>query len=193
MGENTLIICGMEKHVPDSSSAIVISKEISQIEPSETNELFARLISLDVDHEFDIPVYSILSNQVWNSPEYHGDSPDRLEVLIPLYRLLQNHLDDNTTHVRCIGVSGLYLDLIRDFSNNEDLTLEYEASNSTASYFSSTLQCIFWLFISVIDILVSLAVSLTSNESNSDILVKYPTFRPETFRPIESRLKIPSM
>ncbi len=191
MDNDVLLICREEDDVPDGTSAVVISQEIKRIDPTEANELYARLVALDVDHGFDLPVYSLLSNQIWSADRFHDDAPGALDLLIPLYHRLSSHVDAETERIRCVGVSDLYLDLVEDLAHNEGLELEHDAVDSDRLSYTRVGRTLLWLCFSVIDILVSVVAKSVYQPSGADVLIKYPAFRPDTFRPIEERLDIP--
>lgn len=191
MDNDVLLICREEDDVPDGTSAVVISQEIKHIDATEANELYARLVALDVDHGFDLPVYSLLSNQIWSADRFHDDAPGALDLLILLYHRLSSHVDAETERIRCVGVSDLYLDLVEDLAHNEGLELEHDAVDSDRLSYTRVGRTLLWLCFSVIDILVSVVAKSVYQPSGADVLIKYPAFRPDTFRPIEERLDIP--
>lgn len=182
------VICQEKQDVPDSTSAIVLSEAIKQFDEDEANNLYYTLENLDVSHDYDVPVYAIVANQVWAGVQLHDSSPQSLEVLIPLYRHLTDHVTEETETIRCIGVSGRYLDLVQDFADNENIKLEIsEAEPESKTTRSLAVQSVGWLLVSLFDAFVSLLLRPFFSSSDADILVKYPLFRPDTFRPIETR------
>lgn len=191
MEPSSIVICQDSHDVPENTSAIVLSEVIHQFDEDDSNKLYDSLENLDVSHGYDVPVYTIVANQVWAGVQLHESSPQSMELLVPLYRHLVDQITEQTETLRCIGVSGRYLDLVTDLANNENLELEVSEtdaeSTTTRSY---AVQSVGWLFVSLFDAFVSLLLRPFFSSSDADILVKYPIFRPDTFRPIETRTEM---
>jgi hypothetical protein len=193
MGLSTIVICQERQDVSDSASAIVLSEAIQQFDEDEANKLYDSLENMNVSHSYDVPVYSIVANQVWGGVQLHDSSPQSMELLIPLYRHLADHVSEETETLRCVGVSGRYLDLIRDLADNKNLELEVsETETESMTTRSFAIRSVGWLFVSLFDAFVSLLLRPFFSPSDADILVKYPIFRPDTFRPIETHAEMES-
>lgn len=193
MGSSTIVICQDRCEITDNTSAIVLSEVIQKFDENEANKLYDSLENLDVEHNYDVPVYSIVANQVWGGVQLHDSSPQSMELLIPLYQHLADHIAEETETLRCVGVSGRYLDLVRDLADNESLELEVsetESESMTARSFA--IRSVGWLLVSLFDAFVSLLLRPFFSPSDAKVLVKYPIFRPDTFRPIETRAEMES-
>lgn len=187
-----LIICLEESDIPTDCPAIDISKLLANIDEEDANALYGRLLNIEVDHDYELPIYRLVAQQIWlDGSGLHEHSPRSLELLVILYRQLAEQVSEDTEVLECIGVSGRYLDLVRDFADNENLQLLVkDPPEETITDRSFLLEAIIWLIISVFDAMLSVLVRPLFSRTDADVLVKYPVFRPETFQPIERRLNV---
>lgn len=187
-----LIVCQDESDVPENHLAVVLSQLLDDNDEEDANALYGRLLNIKVEHDYKLPIYRLVAQQIWlDSGGLHEYSPRSLELLVLLYRQLSEQIDEDTEVLECIGVSGRYLDLIRDFADNESLKLLVKDSpTETTTDRSFAIEAIVWLVISAFDAIVSLLLRPMFPRTDSDVLVKYPIFRPETFQPIERRLDV---
>jgi hypothetical protein len=184
-------ICQNKNDLQNNASPIVISDVVSQFNEERMNELAISLNDIDVSHTMDINIYRIISGHIWNGDHLHSHSPQNMEVLILLYKYLSDEVADETEQIRCIGVSGRYLSVVRDFANNNNiqLTVTDKKPESTEGW-SIVLSAFGWLLISIMDVLLSFFMKPFFSLKSGDLLVKFPIFRPSTFRPIEKNINM---
>lgn len=191
MESSTLVICQETADVPPDTTAVVLSEIIRDIDENVSEELFERLLNLDVDHEYDAPVYILASNHMWHDTHLSDYAPRSMEILVLLYESLVDQVNEETDRIRCIGVSGRYLDLIRDLAENEALELEItDTTAESTTTRSIAARSIGWVMLSLFDAVLSLLLRPFFSPTDADVLVKYPTFRPDTFFPLETRFDI---
>jgi hypothetical protein len=189
MVRSSTIICQDRDDVPESTSAIVLSEVISQFDETEILSLLDKLKKLDVEHRYEIPFYTIVAKQIWAGVDISDSSPKRREILILLYQYLIDTIPEETEEIKCIGVSGPYLDLMRDIAANQNLTLTItDTTTRSATTRSIAIHSIGWIFVSMFDAFLSLLLKPFFSTTDANILVKYPVFRPQTFSPLETTM-----
>lgn len=191
MDQSELIICQNKNDISNDESVIVLSDVIQKFDQSESDRLYELLVNMDPSHEHDVPIYQIIANQVWDGIKLTQSSPRSMETLIQLYRYMSEQVTEETEQIQCFGVSGVYLDLLRDFADNEDIELIVAGvSTSFPSIRPSIIRSLVWLLISLLDAVISLLLRPLFSPTEADILVKYPVFRADTFQSIESCIDI---
>jgi hypothetical protein len=191
MEQSTLVICQNKHDVPDSTSAIVLSEVIREFDENQLNEIFKNVENVEVSHRYDVPVYDIAANHVWEAVDLHDESPQRMELLIIIYQHLVTQVTEEVDKIRCIGVSGRYLDVVHDLVANESLELEVsDVRKESITTRSIAIRSVGWLLISVLDAFISLLLRPFFSSTDAQTLLKYPVFRPKTFRPIQNHLEI---
>jgi hypothetical protein len=195
MTDTTLFVCGTEADVPDGRSAVVLSRILRRIDSKESTDLYRQLVNLDINHNYDLPVYSIVATQIWrNGSGIHGHVPFSVELLIPLYKELAEQVNPEIDRIECIGVSGRYRDLLRDLAAAENVTLIIREDDPDRIKWTDLIyvgKSLVRIVASVFDLVLTILLLPFFESSDADTLVKYPVFRPDTFRPIEDRLKTP--
>lgn len=187
MRGSRIVICQSRDDVPDSTSAIVLTEVVSRLDENEVLTLLDTLKKLSVDHTYNIPFYTIVANQIWTGNDDSDSLPRKKEILILLYRYLRETIPEETEEIRCVGLSKPYLDLVRDFADNRNLALTVSGTtNNSATTRSIAVDSIKWLCISIFDVFITLLLKPFFSATDASILVKYPIFRPETFRPIDT-------
>jgi hypothetical protein len=189
---STLVVCEKSSDVPPNTSPIILSNIISEFDEKNADKLHEQLINLSVNHEYNVPVYTLAGNDMWNDSQQLNDhSPRSMELLILLYQRLAEEVSTGTERIRCIGVSGRYIDLIRDLAENEDLEIEVQQQKAEAiSNRLISIRSVAWILLSIFDGILSLLLRPFFSPTDASILVKYPVFRPNTFQSIEKRLNI---
>lgn len=191
MKQIELVICQNKTDAPNDGSPIILSEVIGQLEEDESNRIHDSLLNMDVSHGHDVPVYQIVANQLWNGVKFPQSSPRSMEILIQLYRHLSEQVTEDTEQIKSIGVSGVYLDFLRDFADQENLDLTIvDVAGDSHSVRSVAVRSMGWLIVSLFDAVLSLLLSPFFSSTDADVLVKYPIFRPDTFRPIETDMNI---
>jgi hypothetical protein len=186
------VICGTNDDIPnDCPNPFVIERQIRGFDEETANDLHNRLVGLDLNHQYDVPVYEVFGNQVWrDGGGLHDHSPYSMEVIVLLYRQIVEEVTCND-QVVAIGVGGRYLDMLHDLADNEGLELvvrdQPEESKSDRSVRWDAFQ---WVPIVLFDVLCSLFLKLVFRARTASTLVLYPVFRPETFRPLEDNLDV---
>jgi len=187
-----VVIYGTDSDVPDSDpDPIVIEQLIREFDESVANDLLRRLTHIDFDHEYDVPVYDIFSHQVWrDGGQLHEESPFSMELLVLLYRRLEPEVA-TADRIETVGVGGRFLDLVRDLAANEGVALVVKDQPTESITDGSVRRDAFkWVPVVLFDMFVSLIIRVLLRGSTAAVLVLYPAFRPETFRPIESHLDV---
>jgi hypothetical protein len=192
MACSTLVVCEKRSDVPPNTSPIILSNILSEFDEKKADKLHEQLLNLSVDHKYNVPVYTLAGNDMWNDSQQLNDhSPRSMELLILLYQRLTEEVSTDTERIRCIGVSGRYVDLIRDLAENEDLELEIQQQKAEAtSNQLISIRSVAWILLSIFDGILSLLLRPFFLPTDANILVKYPVFRPDTFQSIEKRLNI---
>lgn len=184
-----IVICQNNDDVPDSTSAIVLSDLVSNFEEKEVLTLHDNLKKIDVNHTYKVPFYNIVANQIWTGIGGSNSLPVKKGILIMVYRRLCEIIPEGTEEIRCVGVSKPYLNLIRDFADNRDLTLTIsDIKNNSTTTRSIAIDSIKWLIISIFDVFVSILLKPFFSTTGASILIKFPVFRSETFLPISDHI-----
>lgn len=192
MSTNEIVICGTGEDVPDGrSNTFVIERQIREFDEETANDVHDRLVGLDLDHQYDVPVYEIFGHHVWrDGGGLHEHSPFSMELIVLLYRRIVEEVAD-VDQIVAIGVGGRYLDMLRDLADNEGVELVVrdrpEECDSDRSVRWDAFQ---WVPIVLFDVFCSLFLKLLFRAGKASTLVVYPAFRPETFRPLERHLDV---
>lgn len=186
------VICGTDDDIPNGcSNPFVIERQIRDFDEKNANDLHNRLVGLDLNHQYDVPVYEIFGHHVWrDGGGLHDHSPYSMELIVLLYRQIVEEITSENQIV-AIGVGGRYLDMLRDLADNEGLELVVrdrpEESKSDRSVRWDAFQ---WVPVVLFDVFCSLFLNLVFRAGTASTLVLYPVFRPETFRPLERHLDV---
>lgn len=180
---------------PDCSTdefSVVLSRVISDLKEDEMNAVLHDLRNLEVNHGYDVPIYDILSGGIWApNGKTHQHSPRTMDILILLYGRLEEKLTKDVDVIECFGVSGRYLDLIKDLADNEGIDLKcYNVHQERRSDVNFAVSGLVWFVISIIDTILTIFTKQFFTPSDSKVLVSYPIFRPGTFKPIEDKLEL---
>lgn len=192
--ESTLLVCQSEADIPRNKSAdIVIEEVLREFDEDTANDLYRRLVHLEVDSatDYEVPVYRIICNHIWRQggPQ-HANAPSSMELLVMLYHRLESAAAGQTTRVECIGVSGPCLELITDFSDNEGLSLSVQNGRRSEPPVE---RCRAWLqkvVLPLFDLLLSVLLGPLFGSRDNSVLVDYPLGRPDTIRAVQSRFDI---
>lgn len=190
--DNTLIICSDSQKAEDHNPDIILSEEIHNISKTKADKLYEELQCIDVDDQRLESAYRIVSKQVWaDGGGLHEHSPRSLELLPILYERIVGKITQDTNKIKCIGVSGRYLDLLKDLSENESMKLESQkVANESITDRLLLVRSFIWLTVSFFDAILSLLLRPIFDPTDADLLVKYPIFRPDTISSVEEELNI---
>jgi hypothetical protein len=193
---HTLFITNSEPFDGDTyQHKFVIDEEKQKIDESELDELIFELRRADIVDSSDVPLYDLLSNQLWtNTRNRFGQEPRKMPILILLYKRMEDSIESNDINkVVCDDIHENEHMLIRDICDQKSVTLT--GRTDTLSLRFDQLKIAFESFLSAALLIIDQIFSLLfghffTSETESDIGVMFPVVRPRTFAPIYDRLDI---
>lgn len=182
MTDSKIVICQNNADYSGPESVIVLSDIITDFDEKERRELRERLVKLEPQNNTQIPIYTFVTDHIWTA-KLSESSPASRSLLILLYQYLSEQITKETKKISCYGVKDRYLDLIQDLANNKNIELAvFDADSDATTTSSIVVQSIGWILISGFDAILSLLLQPFFTPTDSELLVKYPVFRPETFK-----------
>lgn len=191
---NTLYITTSDRaNTPEDQFGLVIDHEMKRIDRQKTKDLIFRLRRADIEEDCRIPIYRLLSHQLWrNNRQRFGAEPKQMHKLIPLYNVIKDKIrDKNIEKVVCKNVHTNYYLVVEEVCEEEDILLVGDTNSSKFSSYCESIAVvtkgILYSCYFLLDQLFALLLnSATASESKSDskIAVMFPVNRPKVFQPL---------
>lgn len=191
---NTLYITTSDgAKIPEDQFGLVIDYEMKRIDRQKSKNLMFRLRRADIEEDCQIPIYRLLSHQLWkNNRQRFGAEPREMHKLIPLYGIIKNKIRDrNIEKVVCKNIHINYYLIVKEVCEEENTPLIGDTNSSKFSSYCESIAVVtkgilYSCYFLLDQFFALLLNSATASESKSDskIAVMFPVNRPKVFQPL---------
>lgn len=197
MNSKTLHVTSSQDESTGQESTFVIDDEIRSIDKQDSDQLIFELRRIEIDNSLELPLYDLLSNQLWsNNRQRFGKEPSNMHILILLAKRLRSRIEaENIDRVVCHNLADSYDTLVTDICRQTDIKYDQKTRKSRfASYYEMikliSNNMIFTLFLFTDQLFSWLFARFLDSDHNSSIAVMFPAVRPKTYTPLYDNFSI---